>query len=258
MILSGTAFTFHGCNSARCVCCDRILFMENVKTILASASPRRQQMLSWILPEFESLPADIDETPLPGEYPVPYCQRMALGKALHCSGSLTEGSFVIGSDTTVYINHRILGKPRDEDHAEEMLKMLNNKEHLVCTAVAIGNLKDGKLRVLQSVSETVVRFRAMSRDEILDYVRSGDPMGKAGAYAIQNHEFHPVESIRGCYACVVGFPLCHVGALFHRFGYDTFPQIRSACAAGTGMRCSYVPAVNAKMLEFPGTNGVDL
>ena len=98
---------------------DRILFMDNGKIILASESPRRQQMLSWILPEFESLPADIDENPLIGELPVPYCQRMALGKALHFADSLPEGGFVLGSDTTVYINHQILGKPRDEDHAEE-------------------------------------------------------------------------------------------------------------------------------------------
>ena len=78
-------------------------------------------------------------------------------------------------------------------------------------------------------------------------------MGKAGAYAIQNHEFHPVESIRGCYASVMGLPLCHVGVMFHTFGHDTFPQIRSACQAGTKVPCSYVPAVNLTTVEVPGT-----
>ena len=229
--------------------------MENVKIILASASPRRQKMLSWIVPEFESMPADIDETPYPGELPVPYCRRMALGKALHCAGSLTEGSFVIGSDTTVYINHQILGKPRDEDHAEEMLKLLNGKDHLVCTAVAMGYQENGKLKIQQTVCETVVRFREMSREEIMDYIASGDPMGKAGAYAIQNHEFHPVESIRGCYASVVGFPLCHIGNLFHRFGYDTFPQIRSACNAGTKYQCNYVPSIIINDINIPDPKG---
>lgn len=227
--------------------------MDIGKIILASESPRRQQMLSWILPEFESLPAEIDESPLIGELPVPYCQRMALGKALHFAESLSEGGFVLGSDTTVYINHQILGKPRDEDHAEEMLKLLNGREHLVCTAAALAYRKSGKISILQSVCETVVRFRTMSRDEILDYIASGDPMGKAGAYAIQNHEFHPVESIRGCYASVMGLPLCHVGVMFHTFGYDTFPQIRSACQAGTKVPCSYVPAVNLTTVEVPGT-----
>ena len=226
--------------------------MENGKIILASESPRRQQMLSWILPEFECQPADIDETPLIGELPVPYCQRMALGKALHCADDLPEGGFVVGSDTTVYLNHQILGKPRDADHAEEMLKFLNGKEHLVCTAVALGHREEGKLSILQTVCEIVVRFRSMSRDEILDYIASGDPMGKAGAYAIQNHEFHPVESIRGCYAGVMGLPLCHVGIMFHHFGFETFPQVRSACQAGTKVPCSYVPAVHLSTVEVPG------
>ena len=226
--------------------------MENVKIILASSSPRRQQMLSWIIPEFESRPADIDETPGPDELPVPYCQRMALGKALHCVPDAPDPSFVIGSDTTVYINHRILGKPRDEDDAAEMLKMLNGKEHLVCTAVAMACRRNGRTRVLQTVCETAVRFRDMIREDILDYVASGDPMGKAGAYAIQNRAFHPVESIRGCYAGVMGLPLCHMGILFHQFGYDTFPQIRSACAAGTQYPCSHIPAVNVSSVDVPG------
>ena len=213
-------------------------------------------MLSWIIPEFESQPAEIDETPLPGELPVPYCQRMALSKARHCADDLPENGFVIGSDTTVYINHQILGKPRDEEHAEEMLKMLNGKEHLVCTAVAMGCRQNGKLRFLQTICETIVRFRDMSREEILDYIASGDPMGKAGAYAIQNRQYHPVESIRGCYASVMGFPLCHVGNLFHRFGYDTFPQIRSACSAGTKIHCDYVPVVNINRVDVPDNKGV--
>ena len=195
-------------------------------------------MLSWILPEFESLPADIDENPLIGELPVPYCQRMALGKALHFADSLPEGGFVLGSDTTVYINHQILGKPEDEEQAEEMLKMLNGKEHLVCTAVTLACRKNGETRYKQSISETVVR------DEIRDYVKSGDPMGKAGAYAIQNRIYHPVEAISGCYAAVMGLPLCHLGVLFHHFGVEVFPQIRSACFSGTKYPCSTIPAVN--------------
>ncbi len=218
--------------------------MENVKIYLASASPRRQQMISWIIPEFVCMPADIDETPLSGELPAPYCQRMATGKALHCAELLREDAFIVGSDTTVYINHQILGKPKDADEAEEMLKMLNGKKHLVCTAVTLARRLNGKIRFLESASEVAVRFRDMGRDEILDYVASGDPMGKAGAYAIQNRVFHPVESIRGCYAAVMGLPLCHLGVLFHRFGYDTFPQIRSACTAGTKYPCSYIPIVD--------------
>ena len=122
--------------------------MENAKIILASASPRRQRMLSWIVQEFQCMPADIDETPLPGELPVPYCERMAMGKAMHCAELLMEDAFVIGSDTTVYINHQILGKPEDEEQAEEMLKMLNGKEHLVCTAVTLACRKNREEAVM--------------------------------------------------------------------------------------------------------------
>ncbi len=81
-------------------------------------------------------------------------------------------------------------------------------------------------------------------------------MGKAGAYAIQNHEFHPVESIRGCYASVVGFPLCHIGNIFHRFGYETYPQIRSACNAGTKYSCNYVPNILINTIDIPDPKGV--
>ena len=209
-------------------------------------------MLSWIIPEFECLPADIDETPLSDEFPIPYCQRMALGKTLHCASSAPDNSFVIGSDTTVSMNRQILGKPVNKEHAIEMLKLLNGKEHKVYTAVAIANRKNGKLSIQQSICETSVRFRDMSLDEIIDYADSGDPLGKAGAYAIQNHEYHPVESINGCYAAVVGFPLCHVGTILHRFGYETFPQIRSACFAGTKVPCSTFPPVNISTYEVPG------
>ena len=229
--------------------------MDSVKIILASESPRRQQMLSWIVPEFESMPADVDETPKEGELPVPYCQRMALRKVLHCAAEIREDVFVIGSDTTVFLNGEIFGKPRDEKHALEMLKTLNAREHRVATAVAMGRRLNDELQICQTVSETVVRFRDMSRDEIEDYVRSGDPMGKAGAYAIQNRVFHPVESIRGCYAAVMGFPLCHVNVLFHHFGMDIFPQVRSACKAGTKISCSFIPDINISPVSFSEGQG---
>ncbi len=211
-------------------------------------------MLSWILPEFESMPADIDETPRPGEMPVPYCERMALGKTLHCTERNPEADFVLGSDTTVCIGRQILGKPKDSDEAEEMLRLLSGREHLVCTSAALACRKGKRWTIRQTVSETAVWFRAMDREEIRDYVASGDPMGKAGAYAIQNRIFHPVESIRGCYAAVMGLPLCHVRALFHLFDYETFPMIRSACEAGTKYPCTYIPAVD--ITDVPGTQGV--
>lgn len=213
-------------------------------------------MLSWIVPEFECMPADVDETPREGELPIPYCQRMALRKMLHCAAEVPGDAFFIGSDTTVFLNGEIFGKPRDEDHALEMLKTLNGREHRVATAVTMGCRKDDELQIKQAVSENIVRFRDMSRDEIEDYVRSGDPMGKAGAYAIQNRVFHPVESIRGCYAAVMGFPLCHVNVMFHLFGYDIFPQVRSACMAGTKISCGFIPDINISPVFLNEGQGV--
>ncbi len=230
--------------------------MENVKIILASQSPRRRAMLAWVLMEFDCRPADIDETPLEGEQPTAYCRRMALGKALKCAESVTDDALIIGSDTTVFVGTRIFGKPKDEDDAAEMLRTLNGRDHKVGTAAVVIAQTNGKRRVLRSYCETGVRLRAMDRDEIRDYVASGDPMDKAGAYAIQNRAFHPVESIHGCYAGVVGLPLCHVCAMLRAVGCDSFPPVRPACMGGTNRNCSCIPAVNIEELDIAGSKGV--
>ncbi len=213
-------------------------------------------MLSWVLMEFDCRPSDIDETPLPEELPAAYCRRIALSKALKCAESVSGDAIIIGSDTTVCIGTRIFGKPRDAEDAAEMLRTLNGRSHKVCTAAVLISLTGKSRRILRTCCETSVRLRTMDRDEIRDYVASGDPMDKAGAYAIQNLTFHPVESVNGCYAGVVGLPLCHVCAMLHAVGYDSFPPVRPACMGGTNRNCSYIPAVNIEELDIAGSKGV--
>ncbi len=178
-------------------------------------------MLGWLTNDFTSYPTDIDETPLPGELPVCYTQRLAKEKGISVYKNLQESlAAVISSDTTVYLEHQIYGKPENSDDAIKMLKTLCGKSHLVCTALSVAFLKHGEITTAETFCTTIVNMRSMSDDEIKSYVISGDPMGKAGSYAIQNEQYHPVESIEGCYASVVGFPICHLKRCFEILGLE--------------------------------------
>ena len=117
-------------------------------------------------------------------------------------------NIIIGSDTAVIDGNEILGKPKDKEDAEKMLKQLRGRTHQVYTGVAIYRVRDGKM--LTELCITDVPMRAYSDDEIKAYVQTGDPMDKAGAYAIQHPDFQPVASMHGCYASVMGLPMCHV------------------------------------------------
>lgn len=228
---------------------DRICLMENgVKIILASASPRRKQILSWITPDYEARPADIDETPRHGEDPIAYTRRMALGKMAKAAEALTGDVLVIGSDTTVSLDGVIFGKPRDAAHAREMLSLLNGKEHIVATAVSMFTQRGGTVRTLACVDVTHVRFRHMSEAEVDGFVAGGVPMGKAGAYAIQDREYHPVESIRGCYTGVMGFPFCAVLEMMRNLGFSCAGIGREMCERGSGQCCSFVPSYSIETI----------
>ena len=216
--------------------------MEQSQIILASTSPRRQQMLSWLTTDFTCVPANIDETPRAGENPVEYTKRMAVEKAMKSRKNICcEDAYIIGSDTTVFLKHQIIGKPASPEDAVNILQNLRGKDHLVCTAAALLHTRGKKYRIMRTFCETLVHLRDMSDQEIQAFVDSGEPMGKAGAYSIQNREFHPVESIQGCYASVMGFPLCHLQALFQSFTNPFECSIRQACTEGTGVPCSYEP-----------------
>jgi septum formation protein len=178
---------------------------ELPKLILASASPRRAEILRTVGWPFESCPVDIDETRQPGEGAATYVQRLAKEKAQAAVGVGRAGSTIIGADTVVVIDEEILGKPGDEDDASRMLRRLNGQWHQVLTGIALVNGVASEIRV--AYETTAVKFATMSKGEIEWYVASGEPMDKAGAYAIQGLGARFIEGIKGDYLNVVGLPV---------------------------------------------------
>ena len=180
------------------------IMIEIPKLILASASPRRAEILLSVGWPFEALAAHIDESREEGEMADAYVQRIARVKA-EAAAVRCPGSLVLGADTVVVIDDQILGKPRDEDDARRMLRTLSGRWHQVLTGVALVNDVTGQSRVAHEV--TVVRFAEMSDEEINWYVATGEPMDKAGAYAIHGHGALFIKEIRGDYFNVVGLPV---------------------------------------------------
>jgi len=202
--------------------------------LLASNSPRRKQLLALAGWPYRIQPAEVDETPLPGEPAEAYVLRLAESKARAAAGSAEDG-LVLAADTTVVDAGSILGKPNDADQARAMLRQLRGRSHQVLTALAV--LQSRTDRLLIDVCVTDVPMRAYTEAEIEAYVASGDPLDKAGAYAIQHAGFHPVESLAGCYANVVGLPLCHLVRMLRRLGLPPRADLPQACQAALGYQC---------------------
>ena len=168
---------------------------------LASASPRRKALLASIGVAVEVMPSDVDETPLKGESAQTYVERLASAKA---QAAVSRTALpVLGSDTAVVIDDQILGKPIDEHDAAVILKKLSGRRHNVLTAVAVAGPKG----VLSCCVTTVVKMRVISQQEIADYWQTGEPVDKAGGYAIQGLAAVFVEEIKGSHSAVVGLPL---------------------------------------------------
>lgn len=183
----------------------------NSDIILASASPRRSELLASAGITFAVVPGDIDETPLPGETPVAHVLRLAEGKAREAA-SRADGRFFIGADTIVLCDGEIMGKPADNADAVRMLRALSGRGHQVITGFTVLDRESGR-KVSRCVS-TEVTFKLLDEQEISTYVASGCPLDKAGAYAIQGGAAYMVTRIDGSYTNVVGLPLCElVGAL---------------------------------------------
>ncbi|OAN90122.1 septum formation protein Maf [Marinobacter sp. EhC06] len=185
--------------------------------ILASASPRRAELLQQIGLSFSVRPADIDETPEPDETPEQYVERLAREKALAVAGSSPE-CLVLGSDTSVVLEGKILGKPTDPADARETLVRLSGATHQVMTAVALAT--EGQCQSVLVITE--VCFRQLSTAEIEAYVASGEPMDKAGSYGIQGLGGIFVNELRGSYSAVVGLPLQETAALLAGAGYPVW------------------------------------
>lgn len=174
---------------------------ENI--ILASASPRRRELLKLICEDFKSVSPDVDET-VPAQVEIlERPQFLAVKKAMHVCGELSEKAVVIGCDTGVFIDDEMLGKPKDEEEAFSMLKRLQGKDHLVVTGCCI---TDGTHKREFSVTSRVF-FYPLSDEDIRDYIATGEPMDKAGAYGIQGKGSLLIEKIQGDYFNIVGLPL---------------------------------------------------
>ena len=173
--------------------------------ILASSSPRRQLLLRQIGFRFIVRPSSVTERLIDGESPAHTVQRLALEKARDVAGRTKRG-IVVGADTIVVLGKRILGKPKHKKDAGRMLLSLSGKWHSVFTGFALVDAVSG--RFVCEVVETRVRFRRITKDEVVKYVASGSPLDKAGAYGIQDdYGAVFVEEVRGCFYNVVGFPL---------------------------------------------------
>jgi septum formation protein len=181
--------------------------------VLASASPRRRELLNLIGIAHEVLPANIDETARPREAPRRHAERLAREKATAIA-TRDPDLITIGADTLVVVNRKVLGKPADVDEAVHMLGLLSGREHTVITAVAVSRGK--KLR--SAIEEVRVRFRRLRDDEIDAYIATGEPMDKAGAYGIQGFGATIVERIEGDYFAVMGLPLGRLVGLLRDVG----------------------------------------
>lgn len=180
------------------------------RLILASSSPRRRELLTQAGFTFEVHPAHIPEDPLPAEDPIAYVVRLAREKAQTIFDQLGDPhAVVLGADTTVTLDNHILGKPTDAADAARMLRLLSGRTHRVVTGVAIASAQ----RTEVAAEVTGVRFLTLSDEEITDYIASGEPMDKAGAYGIQGRAARWIPRIEGCYFNVVGLPLALVSAM---------------------------------------------
>lgn len=187
--------------------------MTAPRIILASQSPRRRELLTLIGMPHEVRSADVDESIRPGEAPDAYVERLARAKASAVAAH-EPGAVVIGADTTVVIDHEILGKPESAEQARQMIRRLAGRTHTVHTAVAVA--RNG--RVEAGVESVEVTFRALTDDQIAAYVATGEPMDKAGAYGIQGYGAVIVEAIRGDYFAVMGLALGRMVTLLGRLG----------------------------------------
>ncbi len=191
------------------------MFKTGKSLILASASPRRQQFLTDLGLHFTCLPAEIDETPEPEETATAFVRRMAMTKAVTIAEHYQQ-SYVIGADTVVVLDNRILGKPADTGHALEILRRLQGKTHQVITGLSITCLQENCFENL--VRTTRVTFSTFSDSILTAYIQTGEPMDKAGAYGIQGKGSFLVKTIQGSCSNVIGLPVNTCTSLLLRHG----------------------------------------
>jgi MAF protein len=219
---------------------------NTARLFLASSSPRRRELFSLGGWEYSILYPQVDETPLIDEDGVDYVLRIAKSKVNKAASQGEIEGVIIAADTSVVYHSqdgtpRILGKPGDPDEAVEMLRLLRGNTHQVHTAIAVLFCQGGIM--WSDLCTTNVTMRNYSLEETKAYVASGDPLDKAGAYAIQHAQFHPVEQLDGCFANVMGLPLCHLTRCLTQGGINQQADIPQACQAAIGYNCPVYPQI---------------
>jgi septum formation protein len=189
------------------------------RLILASKSPRRAELLKQLGIDFDIAPSRVEEDVAPHENPREHVSRLAEAKARDVADRFPD-RWVLGADTIVLIDDRILGKPENEADALDMLRQLSGQTHTVLTGISVHHRRKGVTD--QEVVQTTVKVRPLLEDEMTWYLSTGEPMDKAGAYAIQGLGTFMIESIHGSYTNVVGLPLCELIRTLRRLGAITF------------------------------------
>ena len=218
----------------------------NAALLLASASPRRRELIKLLGLPVETTSADVDEVPLPGEGADEMARRLSREKALaaaqqvripHPHRDALQSTFrsVLASDTVVSLDGEPLGKPRDAAEARSMLQRLRGRVHQVYTAITLIDLRTD--RPIADLACSAVPMRNYTDEEIEAYIASGDPFDKAGAYAIQHDGFRPVENFSGCFANVMGLPLCHVTRSLRKPGVEAPNDVPALCQAHLRYDC---------------------
>ena len=206
--------------------------LETPAILLASASPRRHELLALLGIPFSILVADVDESSASGESPSALVQGLSRVKARAVAARHPQ-KLIIAADTTVALDDRMLGKPAGPAEARAMLRALRARPHQVYSGLTVA--LNG--HTFSELVESTVWMRDYSEDEIVRYVGSGDPLDKAGAYAVQHNDFHPAEQVDGCFASVMGLPLCHLAQRLHKLGLRVPVDVPAACGAHTGFAC---------------------
>ncbi|MFW6115451.1 MAG: Maf family protein [Chloroflexota bacterium] len=214
--------------------------MSEHELILASRSPRRRELLKLLGLPFVVTASDVPETPTADETATQLVTRLSRAKARDIKLNGRRRALVIACDTIVALEAgpsqmEILGKPRDSEEARVILRRLRGRSHVVYSAVTLRSPASG---ATSDLVETRLTMRQYSEDEIEAYVASGDPLDKAGAYAIQHPGFDPVDDIDGCYASVMGLPLCHLARRLRQRGVKPSSDVPTACQAYTDHRCA--------------------
>ncbi len=220
--------------------------MSETKLVLASTSPRRNELLRLLRIPFEKRPSNADETHPEDVDAVEYVRQMARekGMAVHHA----DGEWILSADTIVALDGQVVGKPTDEANAYEILRALRARGHTVYTALCL-RTQNGE-GMFESLCESEVFMRDYSEEELAAYINSQDYCDKAGGYAIQHKQFHPCTGVEGCYSNVMGLPLCHLAMLLESAGCTLNAEVPQACQRYNDITCEVYPLIYRR--ENPG------